>query len=424
MNSILKKSLAFALAVLMLPLVSCSNRQTEQKATETETEQRLVIEDVFTPYTDQDKQRITSRLLGVFSAAVKVTGGELTEEQVMRIQKRIEESIIPFLEFSRVSPEQVEKVIPEKFTSADLMNVYWVSVSVIGSEQAGRLFYEFASLYLESKAAEYSKLYADSGEDIHLEYAKRYAQQRWEMENKLGEESFVAASNFIFSCVSSIKKNGMSAGIGNLMQGDVAGAVLSVIRRQSAEAARLPLDSEQWGIAAEIIFEIIIFDVNPTESMGELQLSCFENMSHRADAANAIGQSIPDILSLYAQVAHKMTSQEMALILSKNKLEMISGICSALLRGEKRFIEWVQKIEQIEIDGAEDYLLIEAAGLADEYEKYAATRQEVTAEELFEFIRQCADRENKDAQAKLLSRVEDFLFSVAPYYTFIFMNDF
>ena len=182
------------------------------------------------------------------------------------------------------------------------------------------------------------------------------------------------------------------------------------------------MGAEQWGVAFRISAELVLFDTSLDEKLNSLERSEWRALEKNTQIAEKVGESIPNFLEMYVAFSKKLSVEDINILRSDNENARISRICLVLGRCEAEYMAWAEQVSDISLCTESELEAIMNSNKADEFEIYRAERTQISVQELFEYIKICGEAttdELPQSRAQLKGALEDALFFVAPYLTFV-----
>ncbi len=415
-SELLRHTAAICLALACLITSGCI---ADTGGEETESEQRLVVERnelELEPYTNEEKQNVTSALTEAFCRAVYDI-----DQTVVPMKKRAEimtfisDKIVPLLE-ANVSFEQLESSDLMNFEISDIegaSNAYLKGLLCLGDEAAGNIAYELSLLYFREKEITNREKYEKYGSRWYLDDAERYSSYQRDLSEDVTREEFVLMLNMLSLCSTTL--NGSGAFEPESIRDEDKGALLlTFLGRQSAQLEG-GISPESAAAMLKMIFEITFSDFEPGAEASRLFAEEWYALGNEGEFAYQVGLAAGEFSRLYSAFAREITPQEAQAILSCEKDERMVIICGVIGRCESEFIAFAERIALCRLEGDGEREAIEESGCWAEFEAYRAERSDITAKELFDRI----SEENVDISA-VESACRDFAFGIAPYATYVF----
>lgn len=423
-KNVLKKIVSVFLLSCSIFCAGCAADQDDDKYMDG---QRFEVEEEKVFYTDEQKREYTEKIFFLVEDLLYSQKGLiLSDEQKESAKAEIFEDVVPIFEENEIREEELEKIFALKLNfvaPADICKSYTDCVNIVGSERTGGIVYGVLGKWYDYKIEQSSQKYDKYGYSRYLEDMQRYQRQKKELESDIGKEnisSVIGMANFI--CISTDKTGALEGGGLDLFLGDKTdGFILSVLREQIKGLQSSQMSAKQWGIATRIACEIILLDSNYDKQIDELMREEWRALEENIHIAEELGESIPAFLDLCSAAVKKMSAEDIGRLRAASGDARISIMCSAISKCENEFLAWAEEIEKICLSTEREAEAIEALGKTDEFESYKAARRDISAAEVFEYIKICgasSESEVSRAVEDLRKAAEDLAFGMAPYFTF------
>ncbi len=300
-----------------------------------------------------------------------------------------------------------------------LFDTYLSVSAVLGSQKAGSLFYELALVYFEHNRKASIEKYAQYGNAWNLDDAQRYERQYNQLKSNVRVNDFALVMSVISLCATTADVMGDFDDI-SVFKNKGGSYMLTFLRRQSALLSAAE-DRESLAYAGMLAFEFVFNEVSAPEGFTTLEASEWYALARGGEQMWSICSTLPELFSLYSAFANTLTLSEAELLYSsENQEERRAVVLTVLDRCRSEFVLWADKLAACSLATDYEKNAIYACGASDEFYEYANTHTALTPSELAALISECAAAADGEAQARLEAALESFMFSVAPYVTYVY----
>ncbi len=404
----LKRALALLLLVCTLLLAACGKAQAPTKA------QRLTVEGgTRAPITSEQREEMTSITVELFcSALYSADGMVLSSEHKAKLAELVRGKIIPIFE-ETLSYEDFKELSVLNFDIADihsLFDTYLSVTSVLDAQKAGRLFYGLALIYFEQSRRASAEEYAKYGNSWNLEDTQKYARQYKELSDKVNPNDFALVMSMTSLFASSADIFGELDEI-SVFSEDKDSYLLTVMRRQAA-LLRKASSRDSLAYAGKLVLEFVFGELNAPKHFDTLESNEWYALGASGDALYELCLTLPELFELYSAFANTLTRAEANSLLSEDSGEREKTALAVLGRCSDELTAWANELSSRTLAGEREMAAIKNCGEAEGFAEYEERRSEITPSELASAVREGGE--------SLDTAIENFMFSVAPYATYVY----
>ena len=392
--------------------------------------QRLTVEESEIEYSDSETTDILIKLTNIASTLVYLRDGlVLSESEKKELVENIDLSVEEVLEDSAVDYrmanellEGIEKRLDEEEGALSfklVSDLYLLSLGKLGRERAAKLIFYSALAYLDESAKTARERYEKYGYGWYLENAEKYESLYFEIEENIGDEKLADALGVVFFSSS------LASGMPLLSEDDSfsldSGELLLLLKKQAEHLEENALSSAQWQTVFQLLFEIWFSESDAPKHFDEVEREEYLALRNCDEYALQLGNIMPSVTSLYVAAVDRLSEDRLTRLIGDDtsvaKLEFLNSIYTC----KNEFFALCASFSKQSFASEYEKNALERTGVYEDYLKYAEYRRQSNGADLYNAIG--AYLSGRQSEAQLHNVFESYLFSSAPYFTYVFVFD-
>ena len=347
-HSRLIKWISVWLAVAILfSMAACSSSTMNRQE---HTRQALVVETAMSPYSDGMKIRVAERLTEAFKNYYLLlrTEEEFGTGARLFMKSFIREQILPILEAQYMTEDELDALcflLEENYArlaSAEKMltgedvalwfgDFYRGLSSIIGMSRAGSILYDGTALWLDQRVAHYEELSSSRNDAADAHMLSELKRLRVDLDEKLGEELFSDMVGFLMfggNLFTGVLDDYLSEDSNSISFNDAELKML--LTKQASCLDTRAVTVEQWQVICRVLYTWIPNDISFDDPVRDLVVKPFLHDEN----ADRIANLLPCLATLYEDVLHHVTVEDVARFRNEDNLSRLSVISHCLVHCE------------------------------------------------------------------------------------------
>ena len=392
--------------------------------------QRLTVAESEIEYSDSETTEIVMKLTNIASTLAYLRDGlVLSESEKRELVENIDRSVENVLEASAVDHkmatellESIEKRLEEEESELTIRlfgDLYLISLGKLGRERAADLVFYSTLAYLDNSAKTFRERYEKYGYSWYLEDAEHYDRLSLEIKENIGEEKLADALGVVFFSSSLVSGT-------PLLREDEgfsldSGELLLLLKKQAEHLDESALSRSQWQTVFELLFEVCFSESQAPKHLDEVEKEEYSALRNCDDYALKLGNVMPYLTDLYAAAVNKLSEERLVRLMSEDasvaKLEFLNSVYMC----KNEFFALTASFSKQSFTSEHEKNALERAGAYEDYLKYAEYRRHTDGTDLYNAIG--AYLSGRQSEEQLHNAFEGYLFSSAPYFTYVFIFD-
>lgn len=392
--------------------------------------QRLNVVESEIEYSDDQMTETVIKLTNIASELIfRREGLVLTDGDKSEMRKNINSSVEEIIKFSSVGYGMVTELLTrveeriaedEKELTLNLFcDLYLICIGELGRERASKLVFSSTLAYLDGISELERERYEKYGYEWYLANAEKHERLSFEIKEEIGYQKFSDALGVVFFSAS------LAAGT-PIINGEESfsldeSELLLLLKKQASYLGENTITSAQWQTVFELLFELVISESDAPQQFDDVESEFYLAIKNCEEYALQIGKIMPHVTNLYVAVVNKLSKERLSRLMSNDasiaKIELLNSVymCKneyfALSSNfsKLRFASEHEKNALVRKEVYDDYMI---------YEKY---RKAVDSADLYNtiggYLKGIYSKEQLDGA------IENYLFSTAPYFTYVFVFD-
>ncbi len=425
------------LLCLSLLLASCSPRG-EQPGT-TETDRRLIPEEVTCAYTDTELDALCGRLTELGSRAIfLIERLVLNDAQKTSLKNAFLNSRIFGAEARQITAAELDELLSraDRLISAAEQNeaagtgekhslfslfkqTYREALLLLGSERAGLFTYDLTLSWLQSEIDTCLSRYEKYGQERHLQDANALKERKRSMIENLGEVGFSNACSILLFAGSALPELFQASVLSDEALVTDAERLL-FLQKQAAQMQSNALTATEWNEVLELIKTLEDRTNFIGGSLTVLQAGEIDALMDEA-YLRSVSEAIPLLITDYHRLANTLTAEDMQLLREGTAADRAAVICRAIQAHEAEYRTSADKLSSLLAFASEaEQKLIERTGNLSAYEAYHSAVGTADTDALFAAVKTCAESGDAQALSTLTDTCRAYLHGILPYASFVF----
>lgn len=392
--------------------------------------QRLSVETVEIEYTDSEMAEIVLRLTNIAGRLAFLRDGlVLTEKEKSELGENINDIIEEVTEYSGIGYgvalkllDSVEKRLSddeEELSASLLSELYLLCIGGLGRERGAKLIYSASVACLDRRSRIFRERYEKYGYQWYLDDAERYAELSSEIREEIGYERLADAMGVFFFSTSLL--SGMPAvnNEGGFVLDNAE--LLLLLDRQASYLADNTLTNEQWQTVFEVYFELYFAESDAPRDFDEVEREEYLALRNNREYAPLLGGIMPYVTNLYVAFVNRLSGERLGRLMSSDRSVARLEFLNTLYLCKNEFLPLAARFSSLRFDSEHEKNALIRADVYEDYLIYEKYRKATSGADLYNAIGNYL--RGSYSKAQLDGVFENYMFSSAPYYTYVFIFD-